>query len=596
MMGAATWDDDLLISGAGLGGNRFVTSFTHPFLGIYYRPLTSFSFAVDSAFSNQTPFYYHQTNILLHALTAVLVCCLGFLITRKQVAGVLAGLFFATQPMQVGAAAWIGGRTDDLSGLFLALFMVSLVCYHINPKRGWLALSVVSFLLAALSKEQAVFIFPAASLSVFVFGSKKAKDAWRLTIPFGLALLAYIGLWVIGGPMPHGAKSGVWDMVTLSLRTVGYYGLAFLTPNRASLLTFTLENYVGFAWVLTGIAMVAALGYFLRTSWKSCRPLAWLAVCGILVYMPVSNFPPVPTYVVGPYRVAECGLAVACLLGIGLAYGISTKRYLLVAALGANLVAGALTTWWGVHQWNSTDDLFTAVSKTDPHFIIGSTKHATTLENQGRLQEALEWRQRTLRWVFNSDNWSEDLRAGRVNGLGPEVLGRLRTNGGIPFLSGLAWLMCNQASTLAKLHRIPEARTIDEEALAIAPDDFRINFAYGQLILDADRKRAIHYMEIALKLAPRSPVYAMALAHERVKDGRYAEAVQLLAGIIKTVGWNGSAWIDLADARIGTGDLDGASSALAGAGQAMFAPKKSEIETRRKRIESLRLSAHQRSR
>jgi len=588
MMGASTWDDALLISGSGLGNNRFLSAFTHPFLGNYFRPFTTISFALDSLYANQTPFYYHQTSILLHALTSVLVSCLAFLLTNRKLAGIAAGMFFATQPLQVGAAAWIGGRTDDLSTCFLAAFMVSLVLYHQTQTKTWLATSTVMFFFAALSKEQAVMILFAVPISVFAFGSKTYKDVRRVCIPFGVATTAYIVLWIIGGPIPATARASLVDTVTLALRTACHYGLAFIAPNRTSLLTFTLENYVGFAWIALGAIFVGAFAYLLRFAWKSHRPLAWVAICGILVYIPVSNFPPVPTYVVGPYRVAESGLAVACLMGIGVAYCFSARRYFWAAALSANLLAGTLTTWWGVHQWLSTESLFATSVKIDPHFILGVTKYAQAQESQGQIMNAVQWREKTLRWIFGSDQWFQDLDQHRMSPTNPNVLARLRTNEGIPYLYSLGWLMCNQASSFAKLKRVEEARKLDEWALGIVPKDHRINFAYGQLILNTDRKKAIHYLEAAVNLAPNEPVYAMALGHERIRDGRFTEAIQLLGKVMKVEAWNGGAWIDLADADIGVHDLSGASNALDQAQHAVFAPKKSEIELRRIRIEAIR--------
>ena len=95
-----------------------------------------------------------------------------------------AGLFFATQPLQVGATAWIGGRTDVLSAMFLAAFMVTLVKYHQTSQGKWLGLATVTFLLAALAKEQALFVLPAVPLSVYALGSRKKEDIWRITRPF----------------------------------------------------------------------------------------------------------------------------------------------------------------------------------------------------------------------------------------------------------------------------------------------------------------------------------------------------------------------------------------------------------------------------
>ena len=125
LWGRPVWEDPALISGDGTGGTTLIGAFTHAFLGSYYRPLTSVSFFIDRHFADNTPYIYHQTSVLLHAATALLICWLTLLLTKKHLAGVLAGLCFAVQPAQVGAVAWIGGRTDVLSTFFIVLTAVS---------------------------------------------------------------------------------------------------------------------------------------------------------------------------------------------------------------------------------------------------------------------------------------------------------------------------------------------------------------------------------------------------------------------------------------------------------------------------------------
>ena len=134
LQGQAIWDDHMLISGEIFGGNTVRSALTHPF-ATYFRPLTALSFVFDSSYCHGNPFFYHQTNVLLHSFAAVLVSCLAFVLTSSRRAGIFAGLFFASQAMQVGAAGWIGGRTDALSSLFLAAFLVTLV-QHIKTSGG----------------------------------------------------------------------------------------------------------------------------------------------------------------------------------------------------------------------------------------------------------------------------------------------------------------------------------------------------------------------------------------------------------------------------------------------------------------------------
>ncbi len=584
MTGGTIWDDDDLVSGAAFGGNNLLSAFTHPFLGHYFRPLTSASFVIDSWFAKGTPFYFHQTNMLLHAITAVLIAWLTLLVTKKQITGFLGGLFFATQPLQVGAAAWIGGRTDVLSTCFLAAFMGSIIRYHQTNSRWWLLGSNVLFLLAALSKEQAAAMLLAVPLSVFVFGSKEWKDVWKLCKPFGVTVIVYIILWCIDAPPPYGAHNSLIHTVTLALRTAAHYGLAFLTPTHSPLLTFTLENMRNPVWMLVGAALVAAFLFFLKLTWKSHRPLFWVSICGLLVYMPVSNFPTVPSFVVGPYRCAEAGTAVAVVFGAIAAYGLTPKRFPVAILAGANLVVGTLVTWWGVHIWTTPLDLFTRAAKIDPHFMVGVGNYAHALDLNNKSPEALAITDKTLTWIFGTKDWSRKIETKKRDALTPDVLDRLRTNGGIPDVKALGWFIsCNSAS-LARLNRLPEARKICKEALVMAPRDARINFAYAQLIEDLDRKEAIHYMELAIKVAPKYAAAAIALSHERVKDKRYSEALKVLEPVLKDVTWNSNVLLDIAEAKAGLHDFKGALQALDEAQHALFVPKKELIQEKKLKI------------
>ncbi len=588
LMGSAIWDDDDLLSGAAFGGNNLLSAFTHPFLGHYFRPLTSASFAIDSSFANGTPFFYHQTNILLHAITAILVAILGSLVTEKKLAGFFAGLFFAAQPLQVGATAWIGGRTDVLSACFLSAFMVSLVRYHQTNKPSILYVSAFLYLLAALSKEQAAAILPAVPLSVFVFGSKKWKDVWRICIPFGVAILVYIVMWIIDAPAPYGASNGLIDTVLLGCRTAMHYGSALLMPNHNSLLTFTLENYTGVPYILIGACFVLGYFGFLYLAWKGNRPVFWVGICALLVYLPISNFPTVPSFVVGPYRFAEAGTGAACLLGNGLASALSGKKYLLTGLMCANLVAAAAVTWWGAHQWMTPLQLFKSAAEIDRHFIIGVGNYSHALDLESRSSEALRMTDETMTWILGTKDWVNLLETKKRGALSKEVLTRLRTNGGIPDVKAFGWFISCNAASLSKLKRLDDARRIQKLALMIAPRDARINYGYAQLIIDIDRKSAVHYMEVAMSISPKYSACAMSLAHERVIDKRYPEAIHILDKAMKDIGWNGNAWLDYADAKIGIGDVSGAEKALFEAENSLFKASKNETDKRRKVLAAMK--------
>jgi hypothetical protein len=587
MMGAAIWDDFELIDGSGFGKNNLVSALTKPFLKHYFRPMTSVSFVIDSGFAKSTPFFYHQTNILLHAVTALLIACLTLAITKRMWAGIAGGLFFAAQPVQIGATAWIGGRTDVLSAFFLAAFMLTLVLYHQSTKKGWLIGSAVLFFLAATAKEQAFAILPAVPLSVYAFGTKKRSDAIRISIPFAIAAVLFVVFWAINAPFPQGSHAGALNTFVVAVKTFAHYSLAFLVPNRASLLTWTLENYKGPIWLGVGALMIVAAVWLFRVLWEKNRSLAWLAVCAFLVYLPISNCPEVPSFVAGPYRCAEAGTAVACLFGAGFGWAVANKKFLIAIPFAANLVGGGMITWTGVHDYITEFDFFAKAAKIDPHFIVGVTHHMQGLDAANRSQESLVESDKLLYWIFGTHQWHIQIKRKGQKALTENVMARLHSNSGVPDVRSLGWHISSRAASLAHLDRTPEAILVEKDALTLSPRDPRINYAYGALVVKTDRVDAIRHWEFALTVSPRFPACMSALAHERVVDHRYAEAVKLLEPVMTDLSWNSNAWLDLADAKIGLKDYKGALAALAGGSHAML-PNKEEIQ---KRVDQIKLLA-----
>ena len=580
LRGIAIWDDEqLLTKNVFWGTNDLLGAFTHPF-GSYYRPLTSASFAIENGLVNGQPLLYHIDNLVLHAITSVLVACLAFRVTGRQTAGILAGLFFATQPIQVGAAAWIGGRTDALSGLFLTLYLLSIVKFHQTENRKWLYGAAVAFFLAALTKEQAVAMLLAVPLSVFVFGSKKWADAWKICIPFGVVLLVYAVMWKIGGPKPHAAPSDLSYTVMLAMRTAAHYGLAFVAPNEQSLVTFTLENYRSFVWIPVGGLFLIAIAYLLRHAWKTNREMFWLGMCALFVYIPISNCPTVPSLIVAPYRCAQAGIGVACLFGVGTAAAVANKRWILTALLASNFVAGTVVTWWGVHQWLAPMPFFEQVVKNDPHFMVGVEFYAHYLDDANRSAEAAQATGNCLTWLFDTENWAAVLDKEKLKAITAGVRRRLRANTGLLTYSTLGNFIATNAFSLARCNQYDQAAVVARDALIFSPKDSWVHLLYGRLVVRKDRQDAISHWETALKINPNYTECQVALAHQRIIDHRDREAAQLLESALKVQGNNGYAWLDLVDAKLALQDIIGAKAALLNAQKSKLLPKPEELERR----------------
>jgi hypothetical protein len=131
LQGDFIWDDRGLIldSSSYLGDWRNVfSSFTKPFFGTtpFYRPLLIVSFILDYQLWGLNAFGYHFSNVVLHALNALMVYLLAFLLFKQKTFAWIAGLLFATHPIQTEAVAWISGRNDVLLTFFSLL---TIICY-----------------------------------------------------------------------------------------------------------------------------------------------------------------------------------------------------------------------------------------------------------------------------------------------------------------------------------------------------------------------------------------------------------------------------------------------------------------------------------
>ena len=84
----------------------------------YWHPLTWVSHMLDCELFGVNPHGHHATNVLIHAVTTVLVFASFFSLSgRLGRSGAIAALF-AVHPLHVEPVAWIAERKELLAGLF----------------------------------------------------------------------------------------------------------------------------------------------------------------------------------------------------------------------------------------------------------------------------------------------------------------------------------------------------------------------------------------------------------------------------------------------------------------------------------------------
>ena len=148
----------------------------------YYRPIGIFGFLICNKLFGLLPYGFHLANLLLHAL----IVCVLFGLTKRlfqdEWLAFIAAAIFALHPIHTESVAWVSGVTDlDLALFYLAAFWFFLASARPQGMRSeWMHLGMVgSFILALLSKEQAVTLPLAAMIFEHFYRDDRANTTWR---------------------------------------------------------------------------------------------------------------------------------------------------------------------------------------------------------------------------------------------------------------------------------------------------------------------------------------------------------------------------------------------------------------------------------
>ncbi|MCH8904171.1 MAG: hypothetical protein IIA45_09690, partial [Bacteroidetes bacterium] len=161
-----------------------------------YHPLTILSYALEYKFFKLTAERYHLNSLLLHLINVLLIFWLIYLLAGNLNVAFITALLFGIHPMHVESVAWISSRKDLLYTLFFLLSMIFYLKYFfrnnltepIKQNRYlYLILSIIAFVLALLSKAQAVML-PIILILIDIFLRRKISIRSLLEkVPFLIA-------------------------------------------------------------------------------------------------------------------------------------------------------------------------------------------------------------------------------------------------------------------------------------------------------------------------------------------------------------------------------------------------------------------------
>lgn len=347
-----------------------------------YRPLPTWTFALNRKAAGLRPWAWRLPNLLLHALNGALVFfLLSGALGLGPAAAALGAALFLVHPAQVESVAWITQRSNLMcaAGGLGALLLLA----RGNP---W---GLAAYGAALLSKETAATLLPFILWTVWARPDDRRK---KIVLSAAAAVLtaayAVLRTAVVGGVAQREWRGGFLDNLLVGQASWLEYVSLLLRPVR---LTVSHMQYVDNPWEHPA----PWLGALLLLLWVGAVPVLWrrgfrlaaLAMAWIPATLSLHlGFLPLDTFVAERFLyLPVAGLAVL----LALAWDASSRRG--IRALLATLVLFlAVAAFRRNGDWRDDLALWRAAVRTEPHNPFARLSLAEAYFARERFPEAAQ--------------------------------------------------------------------------------------------------------------------------------------------------------------------------------------------------------------
>ena len=353
-------------------------------------PLTWLSHMLDVELFGLDSGWHHLTNVLLHALSAVVLFVALRHMTGARWPSVLVALLFGLHPLHVESVAWIAERKDVLSGLFWMLTLWAYAGYTTRPTRIRYSLSLLLFCLGLMTKQMLVTL-PLVLVLLDIWplcrGVRLLEKLPFFAASFAASIVAFVA-------HQQGGAVASFEIVPLATRvenaliTYAVYILQAIWPAHLAVfypypLKPILVPAIFAAIVLVGITTLAIREFYRRPY----LTVGWLWYLSTLL-------PVIGLVQTGSQARADrytyiplIGLSVAVVWGLSEALAPWPRFRVVLAA--ATVVAFAAFTAWQLRYWRDSVVLYQHAIDVVPENYLAHFNLAAVLESRGRTSDAV---------------------------------------------------------------------------------------------------------------------------------------------------------------------------------------------------------------
>jgi tetratricopeptide (TPR) repeat protein len=414
-----TWDDNVFIT-----DNRDLQApdalkriWTTPEMpkGYPNYPLVFTTYRIEYLLWELNPVGYHAVNVLLHALSGVLLFFVLRSLRAPQGLSAVVALLFVVHPMQVESVAWI---TERKIVLFAPFFLGAFLAYRrFREKESWFAygLCLLLFVLALLSKTTAITLVASLFIADWILDKRRRLGEYVQLLPMLAAGLAAVYVTTLVEYAETSAPVRLAFRPFLIARTTWFYIGKLLWPDPlvpvyekwSGIKPYSVHEpqYLSPPFFIALLALISVM-YLLWRYRHRLAPLSqWglghlfvtlLPVLGIVHFAYQSHSFVADRYVY--LAVPGFYLAIGAILARPFSDATATKgrQSFVLAASAALVVVLGVMTWHQAGLWRDSKTLWEHTLRHnddshEAHNVIG-----TVLTHQGRTDEALRHFERAL--------------------------------------------------------------------------------------------------------------------------------------------------------------------------------------------------------
>jgi tetratricopeptide (TPR) repeat protein len=524
-----------------------------------YYPLAHSVFWVEHKIWGDSPLGYHLINILLHAVSALLLLKM---LRRLEVPGAfLATVIFALHPVQVESVAWISELKNTLSGtLYLGSALAYLEFYR-EGKKAFYAAALGLFVLGLMAKT-VIATLPAALLLVFWW--KSGSLSWKRDvlplIPFFITGIAF-GLFTAWVEQKFvGAEGSVFEVSSIERlliagRAFWFYLDKLLWPAN---LIFIYPRWNVSEWVWWQYLFPAAAFLLLTALWVWHRRGTLMG----LLFFAVTLFPALGFFNVYPFRfsyvadhfqyLASIGPIALAGAGINPALDFLRKRnpFLTAVICGTLISTLGVLTWRQCGMYSDVETLFRTTIERNPECWMAYSNLGVALLQKGQVDEAIASYQKSL-------EIKPDYADAHGN-LGTALLQKGQVDEAIAHYQKALEIQPQKADAHSNLGnaflqkgQVDEAIAHCQKALEITPDYADAHSNLGNAFLQKEQvDAAITHYQKALQIKPDFSEALYNLGNAFLKKGQvdaaityYQKALQIKPDFSEAYGNLGNAFL-----------------------------------------------------